>query len=147
MATKSKPTGEAKKPGRSVKEKRAAKQQKQATQKQVRKGWEAKWLPFPGCAPGPGSNRRALVAVIDDGQPCARTTWLGDREPAERWPRLRAHRKSVDEHPAHIVGVTEVLVPLVDPFERVGPGHHPVKVELSLTVELAQLRNVVSHIG
>jgi hypothetical protein len=42
MAVKSKPTGEAKKPGRSVKEKRAAKRQKQDTQKQVRKGWEAK---------------------------------------------------------------------------------------------------------
>jgi hypothetical protein len=42
MATKSRPSGEAKKPGRSVKEKRAAKQEKQVAQKQVRKGWETK---------------------------------------------------------------------------------------------------------
>jgi hypothetical protein len=42
MATKSRPTGEAKKPGRTLKEKRAAKHQKQAAQKQVRKGWEGK---------------------------------------------------------------------------------------------------------
>ncbi|MHB8329880.1 MAG: hypothetical protein ACYDD6_09710 [Acidimicrobiales bacterium] len=40
MANKSRPTGEAKKPGRSIKEKRVAKQEKQATQKQARKGWE-----------------------------------------------------------------------------------------------------------
>jgi hypothetical protein len=42
MATKARPSGEAKKPGRSVKEKRAAKHEKQAAQKQVRKGWTAK---------------------------------------------------------------------------------------------------------
>lgn len=42
MATKSKPTGEAKKPGRTLKEKRAAKQEKLAAQKQTRKGWEGK---------------------------------------------------------------------------------------------------------
>lgn len=42
MATKSRPSGEAKKPGRSVKEKRVAKHEKQAEQKQVRKGWENK---------------------------------------------------------------------------------------------------------
>ena len=42
MATKSKPTGEAKKPGRSIKEKRAAKNEKQASQKQARKSWETK---------------------------------------------------------------------------------------------------------
>jgi hypothetical protein len=40
MAQKSKPSGQAKKPGRSLKEKRAAKHQKQATQKQTRKSWE-----------------------------------------------------------------------------------------------------------
>ena len=42
MAEKSKQTGETKKPGRSVKEKRAAKAEKQATQKAVRKSWDAK---------------------------------------------------------------------------------------------------------
>jgi hypothetical protein len=42
MATKSKPTGEAKKPGRSTKEKRAAKNEKQAAQKVARRGWEGK---------------------------------------------------------------------------------------------------------
>jgi hypothetical protein len=42
MPNKSRPAGEAKKPGRSVKEKRAAKQDKQAAQKQARKGWTAK---------------------------------------------------------------------------------------------------------
>jgi hypothetical protein len=42
MANKSRPTGEAKKPGRSIKEKRAAKQEKEVARKQVRKGWEAK---------------------------------------------------------------------------------------------------------
>jgi hypothetical protein len=42
MGTKSKPSGEAKTPGRSVKEKRAAKHEKQASQKQVRKDWTAK---------------------------------------------------------------------------------------------------------
>jgi hypothetical protein len=45
MAQKSKPSGQAKKPGRSLKEKRATKHQKQATQKQatqkqIRKSWE-----------------------------------------------------------------------------------------------------------
>jgi hypothetical protein len=42
MATKQKPTGDSKKPGRSVKEKRAAKQEKQVQQKLVRKGWGSK---------------------------------------------------------------------------------------------------------
>jgi hypothetical protein len=42
MATKSRPSGEAKKPGRSVKEKRAAKQDKQNAQKQLGKGGPAK---------------------------------------------------------------------------------------------------------
>jgi hypothetical protein len=42
MATKARPSGEAKKPGRTVKEKRAAKHVKQAAQKQVRKGWQDK---------------------------------------------------------------------------------------------------------
>jgi hypothetical protein len=42
MATKARPSGEAKKPGRTLKEKRAAKQVKQAAQKQERKGWAAK---------------------------------------------------------------------------------------------------------
>lgn len=42
MGSKSKPTAESKKPGRSIKEKRAAKHQKQAEQKEVRKGWDAK---------------------------------------------------------------------------------------------------------
>jgi hypothetical protein len=36
MATKSRPTAEPKKPGRSLKEKREAKHQKQAAQKQAR---------------------------------------------------------------------------------------------------------------
>jgi hypothetical protein len=42
MAKKQKPTGEAKKPGRTVKEKRAQKQEKEAAQKQAHKGWETK---------------------------------------------------------------------------------------------------------
>ncbi|MGA2519927.1 MAG: hypothetical protein ABSG81_03805 [Acidimicrobiales bacterium] len=42
MAEKSRPTGEAKKPGRTLKEKRAAKHQKQAAQKQARKSWDGK---------------------------------------------------------------------------------------------------------
>jgi hypothetical protein len=42
MASKSKPSAESKKPGRSLKEKPAAKHQKQAENKQSRKGWEAK---------------------------------------------------------------------------------------------------------
>jgi hypothetical protein len=42
MGSKSKPTAESKKPGRSIKEKRAAKHQKQAEQKETRKGWDAK---------------------------------------------------------------------------------------------------------
>ena len=42
MATKSTPSGQAKKPGRSLKEKRAAKHEKQASQKQARKAWDAK---------------------------------------------------------------------------------------------------------
>jgi hypothetical protein len=42
MANKSRPTGEPKKPGRSIKEKRAAKAEKEVARKQVRKGWEAK---------------------------------------------------------------------------------------------------------
>lgn len=40
MGSKQRPTGEAKKPGRSVKEKRVAKLEKQVAQKQVRKGWD-----------------------------------------------------------------------------------------------------------
>ena len=42
MGSKSKPTAESKKPGRSIKEKRAAKHQKQAEAKEVRRGWDAK---------------------------------------------------------------------------------------------------------
>jgi hypothetical protein len=42
VAEKSRPTGEPKKPGRTLKEKRQAKQAKQAAQKQARKGWENK---------------------------------------------------------------------------------------------------------
>jgi hypothetical protein len=42
MGEKSKPTSQAKKPGRSLKEKRAAKHQKQATQKQQHKDWDNK---------------------------------------------------------------------------------------------------------
>ena len=42
MGEKSKPSSEAKKPGRSLKEKRQAKHAKQAAQKQVRKNWETK---------------------------------------------------------------------------------------------------------
>jgi hypothetical protein len=42
MAEKSKPTSQAKKPGRSLKEKRALKHQKQAAKKQEHKGWEVK---------------------------------------------------------------------------------------------------------
>jgi hypothetical protein len=42
MAEKSKPTANAKKPGRSVKEKRAAKADKQEAQKQSRRGWDGK---------------------------------------------------------------------------------------------------------
>lgn len=41
MASKSKPTRQAKKPGKSLKEQRAAKHQKQAEQRQTRKGWES----------------------------------------------------------------------------------------------------------
>jgi hypothetical protein len=40
MATKSPPSGNAKKPGKSVKEKRAAKQEKQASQAKVRQSWD-----------------------------------------------------------------------------------------------------------
>jgi hypothetical protein len=40
MAQKSKPTAEAKKPGRTLKEKRAAKGAKQAAQQAVRKSWD-----------------------------------------------------------------------------------------------------------
>jgi len=42
MATKERPSAEAKKPGRSLKEKRAAKNDKQAAQKLARKSWETK---------------------------------------------------------------------------------------------------------
>ncbi len=42
MANKSRPAGEAKKPGRTLKEKRQAKHAKQAAQKQARKSWETK---------------------------------------------------------------------------------------------------------
>ena len=42
MGEKSRPSSEAKKPGKSLKEKRAAKHQKQEAQKQVRKSWDAK---------------------------------------------------------------------------------------------------------
>jgi len=42
MAEKQNPTGESKKPDRSLKEERAAKQEKQTAQKQVCKGWETK---------------------------------------------------------------------------------------------------------
>ena len=42
MAQKSKPSGEAKKPGRTLKEKRAAKHQKQDAQKQEHRSWENK---------------------------------------------------------------------------------------------------------
>lgn len=42
MAKKQKPTGEAKKPSRSVKEKRTQKQEKQAAQKQARKSWDTR---------------------------------------------------------------------------------------------------------
>ncbi|CAN5415592.1 hypothetical protein BH18ACT1_BH18ACT1_02540 [soil metagenome] len=41
MGNKSKPSSQAKKPGRSIKEKRAAKHAKEDAQKQVRKGWDA----------------------------------------------------------------------------------------------------------
>lgn len=42
MAEKSKPTSNAKKPGRSIQEKRAAKNEKKAAQKQSRKSWDTK---------------------------------------------------------------------------------------------------------
>jgi hypothetical protein len=42
MATKSTPSSQPKKPGRTLKEKRAAKHAKQDAQKQVRRGWEGK---------------------------------------------------------------------------------------------------------
>jgi hypothetical protein len=42
MGEKSKPTSQAKKPGKSIKEKRAAKHEKQASQKQAHKNWDAK---------------------------------------------------------------------------------------------------------
>lgn len=42
MATKSTPSSQPKKPGRSLKEKRAAKQAKQDAQKKIRKSWETK---------------------------------------------------------------------------------------------------------
>ena len=42
MGEKSKPTSQAKKPGRSIKEKRAAKHEKQAQQKQAHKDWDNK---------------------------------------------------------------------------------------------------------
>jgi hypothetical protein len=42
MGEKSRPSGENKKPGRSIKEKRAAKHQKEEAQKQARKSWDAK---------------------------------------------------------------------------------------------------------
>ena len=42
MAEKSKPTSQAKKPGRSLKEKRMAKHEKQAAQKQAHKAWDVK---------------------------------------------------------------------------------------------------------
>lgn len=42
MANKSAPSGESKKPGRTLKEKRAAKHAKTEAQKQVRRGWDAK---------------------------------------------------------------------------------------------------------
>jgi hypothetical protein len=42
MGEKSKPTAQAKKPGKSIKEKRAQKHQKQEAQKQAHKSWEAK---------------------------------------------------------------------------------------------------------
>lgn len=42
MAEKSKPSHQAKKPGKSLKEKRATKQMKQAAQKQAHKEWDLK---------------------------------------------------------------------------------------------------------
>jgi hypothetical protein len=42
MGEKSKPTSNAKKPGRSIKEKRAAKHEKQASQKRAHKDWDTK---------------------------------------------------------------------------------------------------------
>jgi hypothetical protein len=42
VGEKSKPSGQGKKPGRSLKEKRAAKNQKQEAQKQAHKSWDAK---------------------------------------------------------------------------------------------------------
>lgn len=42
MGEKSKPSHQAKKPGKSLKEKRAAKHQKEATQKQAHKDWDLK---------------------------------------------------------------------------------------------------------
>jgi hypothetical protein len=42
MAQKSKPSGQGKKPGRSLKEKRAAKHAKQHAQEQEHKSWDVK---------------------------------------------------------------------------------------------------------
>ena len=42
VAEKSRPTGEPKKPGKTLKEKRQAKQAKQAARKQAHKAWEGK---------------------------------------------------------------------------------------------------------
>jgi len=42
MGEKSKPSHQAKKPGKSLKEKRAAKNEKQASQKQTHKEWDVK---------------------------------------------------------------------------------------------------------
>ena len=42
MGEKSKPSHQAKKPGKSLKEKRAQKHQKEATQKQTHKDWDVK---------------------------------------------------------------------------------------------------------
>jgi len=42
MASKSTPSSQPKKPGRTLKEKRAAKHSKQEAQKQIHKGWDTK---------------------------------------------------------------------------------------------------------
>jgi hypothetical protein len=42
MGEKSKPSGNAKKPGRSLKEKRVAKHEKEASKKQAHKDWDNK---------------------------------------------------------------------------------------------------------
>lgn len=52
-----------------------------------------------------------------------------------------------DEDAPDVPAGTHVVVPVVDPFERVGPGHQRVEVELPQRVELQQLGDGLAGVG